>query len=75
MFDRIKLEVKKLDCCNPSLRVATKAKACKGVGQKWSPRVTFHAPESVGEWEVMNPDTPKWVPTLGVGVSMDSQIF
>jgi hypothetical protein len=23
----------------------------------------------------MNPHTPKWVPTLGVGVSMDSRIF
>jgi hypothetical protein len=23
----------------------------------------------------MNPHTPKWVPTLGVGVPMDFQIF
>jgi hypothetical protein len=27
------------------------------------------------ECEGMNPHTPKWAPTLGVGVPMDSQIF
>jgi hypothetical protein len=43
---------------NPSLGLATKVKACKGVGQKWSPRVTFHAPENVGECEGMNPTLP-----------------
>jgi hypothetical protein len=37
--------------------------------------VTFHALRSVGECEWMNPHTPKWAPTLGVGVSMDSWIF
>jgi hypothetical protein len=31
--------------------------------------------KSVGECERMNPHTPKWAPTLGVGVPMDSQIF
>jgi hypothetical protein len=34
-----------------------------------------HAPESVEKCEGMNPHTPKGVSTLGVGVSMDSQIF
>jgi hypothetical protein len=53
----------------------TKARACEGVGQKWNPGVTFHAPMSVGECEGMNPHIPKWAPTLGVGVPMDFQIF
>jgi len=41
-------------CCNPSLGLATKARACEGVGQEWSPRVTFHALESVRKCEGMN---------------------
>jgi hypothetical protein len=53
----------------------TKAKACKGVGQKGSLRVVFHALENVWECEGMNPHTPKWAPTLGVGVVMDFKIF
>ncbi len=53
----------------------TKARACKGAGQKGSVGVTSHAPENVGECEGMNPHTPKWVPMLGVGVLMDFQIF
>jgi hypothetical protein len=35
---------------NPSLGLVTKAKACKGVGQERSPRVTSYVPQSVGEW-------------------------
>jgi hypothetical protein len=38
-------------CHNPSLGLTTKAKACKGMGQEWSRRVTFHDLESVGMWE------------------------
>jgi hypothetical protein len=58
------------------VRVATtKARVCEGAGQEWSTRVTFHVPGSVGECEGMNLDTPKWTPTLGVRVSMESQIF
>ncbi len=38
-------------------------------------RVTFHALRSVGECEGMKPHTPKWAPTWGVGLLMDSQIF
>jgi hypothetical protein len=62
-------------CRNLNLKLTTKARACKGVGQKWSPTVTFHVPRSVGECEGMNPHTPKWTPTLGVEVLMDPQIF
>jgi hypothetical protein len=62
-------------CCNPSLGLSTKARACKGVGQEGSPGVTSHVPKSVGECEGMNLHTPKWAPILGVGVLMDSWIF
>jgi hypothetical protein len=44
-----------------------KAKAYKGAGQEGSPRVTSHAPMSVGECEGKNFHTPK----CGVGVPMD----
>jgi len=40
---------------NPSLGLATKARANKGAGQEWSPRVKFHVPESVRKCERMNP--------------------
>jgi len=46
-------------CHNPNLGFATKARACKGVGPERSLIITFHAPESVGECEKMNPHTPK----------------
>jgi hypothetical protein len=62
-------------CRNPSFGLTTKARACKGAGQEWSPKVTFHAPESVGEGEGMNLHTPKWASTLGVGAPMDPWIF
>jgi len=35
------------------------AKTYKVVGQEGSPGVTSHAPKSVGEFEGMNPHTPK----------------
>jgi hypothetical protein len=62
-------------CYDPNLGFVTKARACKGAGQEWSLGVTFHAPESVGGCEGMNPHIPKWAPTLGVEAPMDSQIF
>jgi hypothetical protein len=65
----------KVYCHNPSLGFATKARAYKGAGQKWNPKLTFHVHESMGECEGMNLHIPKWAPTLGVGVPMDSQIF
>jgi hypothetical protein len=58
-------------CCNPTLGLATKAKACKGASQEGGLGVTSHAPENVREYERMKPHTPKWALTLGVGVSMD----
>jgi hypothetical protein len=39
------------DCRNLSLRLVTKAKACKGASQEWSPRISFHAPERLRIWE------------------------
>ncbi len=60
------------NCHNSNLRFATKAKAYKGVDQEGSLGVTSHALGSVGECEGMNLHTPKWTPTLRVGVSMDS---
>jgi hypothetical protein len=60
---------------NLSLGFVTKTRACKGAGQKWSSGVTFHVPKSVGECEGLSPHTPKWTPTLGVGVLMDFKNF
>jgi hypothetical protein len=62
-------------CRNPSLEFAPKVRACKGAGQKGSLGVTSHAPGSVGGCEGMNLHTPKWAPTLGVEILMDSWIF
>jgi len=63
------------DCRNPSLGLATKVRACKGVGHEGSLGVASHVFGSVGECEGMNSHTPKGAPTLGIGVSVDSQIF
>jgi hypothetical protein len=54
---------------HPSLGLATKARACKNVGQEeaWESRAKKR--------EGMNPHTPKGTPTLGAGVSVDSQVF
>jgi len=62
-------------CRNPSVGLAIKARACKGASQVWGSRVTFHAPRSAKEGEGMNPYTPKWASTLGVGILVDFQIF
>jgi len=59
-------------CRNPSLGLATKARGCKVVGQKKSPRIMLHAPRSARECEGIDLHTPKGTPTLGVGVLMDS---
>jgi hypothetical protein len=71
-----KIQIDKLiiliNCRNLNLGLATKIRACKGEGQKGSPRVTFHVLGSARECEGMNPHTPKWTLTLGVGISMDS---
>ncbi len=46
-------------CRNPSLGLTIKARACKSAGQEGSLGLTSHAPGSVGEYEGMNPHTPK----------------
>jgi len=63
------------DCCNPNLGLVTKTRACKGASQKGNMGVTSHVPKSVGKCEGMNLHTPKWTPTLGIGVPMNSWIF
>ncbi len=55
-----------LNCHNPSLGLATKAKACKVAGQEGSPEVTLHVLKSVKKCEGMNPHTPKGASTLGI---------
>jgi hypothetical protein len=49
-------------CHDPSFGLATKARACEGVGQEWSPHI--HAPESVEECGRINPtllnELPLW---------------
>ncbi len=59
------IKIKKLHmwCHDLSIGLTTKVRAYECVGQKWSPRVTFHAPESVKGCEGMNPHTRKWTPT------------
>jgi len=57
-----------IHCCNPSLGLVTKAKACKGCGLRGKPG-------SEGKCERMNLHTPKGASTLGVEVPLDSQIF
>jgi len=49
----------KANCRNPNVGLATKVKACKGVGQKRSLGITFHAPGNARKCEGMNPNTPK----------------
>jgi hypothetical protein len=62
-------------CRNPNLGLTTKIRACKGASQKGSSGITFHLPRSVRKCEGMNPHTPKWALTLGVGIFMDFQTF
>ncbi len=61
-------EKKEQICYNLSLGLATKARACKVAGQERKPR-------SERKCEGMNLHTPKGASTLGVGVSLDSQMF
>jgi len=68
---RMKIFSHDCKCRNLSLGLATKARACNNASQKWSSKVAFYALGSVGKW-TNEPHTPKWPPTLGVGLSMDS---
>jgi len=63
-------KIKRFNYHNPNLGLATKARAYEVVNQEWSSGVTFHAHENVGEWEGMNPHTPKWSPILGIEIPM-----
>jgi hypothetical protein len=51
-------------CCNPSFKLATKARACEGAGQKWNWESHFMLPgvqESVREWTSTLPnELPLW---------------
>jgi len=53
----------------------TKAKGLQGCEPRGSPEVTSHTPENVIKCEGVNPHTPKATPTLGDGLSVDSQNF
>ncbi len=53
-----------LNCRNPSLRLVTKARACKVASQERKPR-------NERKCEGMNPHTPKGASTLGLGVPVD----
>jgi hypothetical protein len=44
-------------------------------GSRVQPKSHIHTPGNVGECEGVSPHTPKWTPTLWIGVMMDSQIF
>jgi hypothetical protein len=59
-------------CCNLSLGLVTKAKACKVASQKG---VTLHAPRNVAKCKGMNSHTTKGASTLGVEIIVDFQIF
>jgi len=52
-----------------------KAKGSPRVKPRRSPGITSHTPGSVKKCEGVNPHTPKATPTLGDGVSVDSQNF
>jgi hypothetical protein len=58
-----------------SFGLMTKTKGMERCELKVQPGSHIHIPESVGECERMSPHTPKWIPTLGVQVLMDCQIF
>ncbi len=53
----------------------TKARGCKVAGQEGSLGLMLHAPKIARECEGIDPHTPKGIPTLGVGVPMESRIF
>jgi hypothetical protein len=46
-------------CCNPTPCACDQSKGLQRCGPRVSPGITFHAPESAGKCEGMNPNTPK----------------
>jgi hypothetical protein len=53
----------------------TKARGMKSVKTEMQPKSHNHTLGNAKECEGMSPQTPKWAPTLGVGVSKVFQIF
>jgi len=72
---KLSTQHKKKQCHDSSFRLVTRARGCKVTGQEGSPGVMPHAPGSARECEGIGPHTPKGTPTLGVGISVDSQMF
>ncbi len=60
------------NCRDPSFELVTKIRVYKGASRKGNVGITFYAPGNVGGCERMNPHTPKWAPTLGVRIPMNS---
>jgi len=50
----------------------TKVRGCKVAGQEGSLGVRSHAPGSARKCERIDPHIPKAIPTLGVGIPVDS---
>jgi len=63
------------ECRNLSFGLATKVKGLQGYWPKGSLKVTSHTPGSVRKCEGVNLHSAKATPTLGDGVSMESQNF
>jgi hypothetical protein len=57
-----------LRCRNPSLGLVTKERGLQGCGPRLSLRVAFSCPWKCKRIWGKNPHTPKWTPTLGVGI-------
>jgi len=62
-------------CRNLSFGPTTKAKGLQECEPREILRVTSHIPRNVGKCEGVNLHPPKATPTLGDGVSVDSQNF
>jgi len=60
---------------NLSHGLATKARGLEKCRVRLQPGNHIDILGSVGEHEEMSPHTPKWAPTLGVGVPMAFQYF
>jgi hypothetical protein len=57
------------------LTLGSRPKPCKNVGQEGRLKGTSYTPKNARECERMNFHTPKWAPTLGASIQMDSQMF
>ncbi len=59
-------------CRNPNLGLTTKARGCEVVGQEGSSVIMSHVLGSARKCEGIDPHTPKGIPTLGIGIPVDS---